>query len=93
MSSIDPAGCEQQLRGGTGGPGPPPTRQEPAGAAALSAGTHGQIPWPQLAQHSWEERVTDGIPGSAPAVPRRRGQGHFCGGGRGMDLQARDLLS
>lgn len=35
---------------------PPLARQEPAGAAVLPAGTHGRIPRPQLARHSWEER-------------------------------------
>lgn len=35
---------------------PPLARQEHAGAAVLSAGTPGQIPRPQLVQHSWEER-------------------------------------
>lgn len=32
----------------------------------LSAGTHGQIPWPQLTQHSWEER---GRQTASPAAP------------------------
>lgn len=70
---------------------PPLTWQGPAGAAVLSAGTHGQMP--QL-QHSWEEH---GQQMASLAVPRRAplqawGQGHFSAGGMGMNLQARDLL-
>lgn len=70
---------------------PPLTRQGPAGAAVLSAGTHGQMPRPQ---HSWEERRQQM---ASLAVPRRAplqawGQGQFGGGGMGMDLQERDLL-
>lgn len=73
---------------------PPLTQQGPAGAAVLSAGTLGQMPWPQLAQHSWEERGNRWHPWLCPAMPHcwAWGQGYFGGGGMGMDLQARGLL-
>lgn len=85
-SSI-PAGCKQRLLGVDGwSPVPSPTRQEPAGADTLSAGTHGRVPRPQPARHSWEERGRQtAFPSCAPAVPRRWtwGQGRFGWRGNG----------
>lgn len=81
---------------------PPLTQQGPAGAAVLSAGTLGQMPWPQLAQHSWEERgqqmASLAVPCNAPLLGLGvrafwwRGNGHGPAGKGLASLMAAQQL-